>query len=79
MNGHAASPHPAARLPAVDDFSFFGILRAVDPEIRGAIDAIAEICARSRLSLADEYDAHLPPQGEIMNAGVGTGDRKSVV
>ena len=73
MNGHAASPHPAARLPAVDDFSFSGILRAVDPEIRGAIDAIAEICARSRLSLADEYDAHLPPQGEIVNAGAGTG------
>ena len=73
MNGHAASPRPAARLPAVDDFSFSGILRAVDPEIRDAIDAIAEICARSRLSLADEYDAHLPPQGEIVNAGAGTG------
>ncbi|OCK76383.1 hypothetical protein K432DRAFT_385476 [Lepidopterella palustris CBS 459.81] len=56
-------------LPAVSDFTFAGILRAVDPEIRDAIDAIAEICARSRLSLADEYDAHLPPQGEFVNTG----------
>lgn len=78
MNGHA-SQNPSAlsaglagrteRLPSVDDFSFSAILRAVDPEIRDAIDAIAEICARSRMSLADEYDAHLPPQGEITGAG----------
>ncbi|KAH8731757.1 hypothetical protein GQ44DRAFT_755153 [Phaeosphaeriaceae sp. PMI808] len=57
------------QLPSAEDFSFSAILRAVDPEIRDAIDAIAEICARSRMSLADEYDAHLPPQGEITGAG----------
>ncbi|KAG9193204.1 hypothetical protein G6011_03239 [Alternaria panax] len=56
-------------LPAADDFSFSAILRAVDPEIRDAVDAIAEICARSRMSLADEYDSHLPPQGEITGRG----------
>lgn len=87
MNGHA-SQNPSAlsaglakrsqRLPSIEDFSFSAILRAVDPEIKDAIDAIAEICARSRMSLADEYDAHLPPQGEITGtgpawaAGVGT-------
>lgn len=59
------------QLPAIEDFSFSAILRAVDPEIRDAIDAIAAICARSRMSLADEYDAHLPPQGEITGAGPG--------
>lgn len=59
------------QLPAIEDFSFSAILRAVDPEIRDAIDAIAEICARSRTSLADEYDAHLPPQGEITDTGPG--------
>jgi hypothetical protein len=59
------------RLPSAEDFSFSAILRAVDPEIRDAIDAIAEICARSRMSLADEYDSHLPPQGEITGAGPG--------
>ncbi|EON69358.1 hypothetical protein W97_08618 [Coniosporium apollinis CBS 100218] len=52
-------------LPKVEDFAFQNILRAVDADVRTAIDAIAEICAKSRMSLADEYGAHLPPQGEI--------------
>jgi hypothetical protein len=78
MNGHS---HPSGlsaglagrgeQLPSAEDFSFSAILRAVDPEIRDAIDAIAEICARSRMSLADEYDSHLPPQGEITGSGPG--------
>ncbi|KAH9882434.1 hypothetical protein J1614_000670 [Plenodomus biglobosus] len=78
MNGHknvsalsAGLAGKSEQLPAADDFSFSAILRAVDPEIRDAIDAIAEICARSRLSMADEYDAHLPPQGEITSGGPG--------
>ncbi|CAO2647361.1 Nn.00g082830.m01.CDS01 [Neocucurbitaria sp. VM-36] len=78
MNGHSNASALSAglagkseQLPSADDFSFSAILRAVDPEIRDAIDAIAEICARSRMSLADEYDAHLPPQGEITGAGPG--------
>ena len=76
MNSHsnpsALSAGLAGRteqLPSADEFSFSAILRAVDPEIREAIDAIAEICARSRMSLADEYDSHLPPQGEITGGG----------
>jgi hypothetical protein len=52
-------------LPPIEAFSFDGILRAVEPDIQGAIDGIAEIYARSRLSLADEYGAHMPPLGEI--------------
>ncbi|KAF1848072.1 uncharacterized protein K460DRAFT_277988 [Cucurbitaria berberidis CBS 394.84] len=78
MNGHSNASALSAglagrseQLPSIDDFSFSAILRAVDPEIRDAVDAIAEICARSRMSLADEYDAHLPPQGEITGAGPG--------
>ncbi|KAF1835350.1 hypothetical protein BDW02DRAFT_568084 [Decorospora gaudefroyi] len=78
MNGHTHASALSAGLvgkseqfPSADDFSFSAILRAVDPEIRDAIDAIAEICARSRMSLADEYDSHLPPQGEITGGGPG--------
>jgi hypothetical protein len=56
-----------ANLPSVDAFSFDGILRAIEPDINEAIDGIAEIYARSKLSLADEYGAHLPPLGEINN------------
>lgn len=58
---------PPPRLPKVEEFSFDGILRAVEPDIQGTIDAIAEICARSKMSLADEHASHIPPQGEITN------------
>jgi hypothetical protein len=67
----APTPHGAnimrnnTPLPPIEAFSFDGILRAVEPDIQGAIDGIAEIYARSRLSLADEYGAHMPPLGEI--------------
>jgi hypothetical protein len=52
-------------LPPVSDFSIESIMAAIEPEIEGTIDAIAEIMGRSRLTLANEYDSHLPPQGEI--------------
>ncbi|TKA29545.1 hypothetical protein B0A50_03558 [Salinomyces thailandicus] len=60
------APQP---LPPVSSYSFASILRSADcPEFQYAIDGIAEICAKSRLSLADEYAAHLPPLGEITAA-----------
>jgi hypothetical protein len=61
----ASSMRNNTPLPPIEAFSFDGILRAVEPDIQGAIDGIAEIYARSRLSLADEYGAHMPPLGEI--------------
>jgi len=64
----ASSNSPLAKLPPVDDFSFDGILRAVEPEIQSALDAIAEICARSRMSMASAHAAHMPPTGEIVTA-----------
>jgi hypothetical protein len=52
-------------LPPVSDFTINGILSSIQPDIEGTLDAIAEIMGRSRLSLANEYDSHMPPQGEI--------------
>lgn len=52
-------------IPDVSDYSIDGILAAIQPDIEGTIDAIAEIMGRSRLTLANEYDSHMPPQGEI--------------
>ena len=52
-------------LPPLESFSFQDILASIDPEIRASIDTIAEICGRSKMSLADEYDSHLPPQGPL--------------
>ncbi|KAI9740325.1 MAG: hypothetical protein M1834_004904 [Cirrosporium novae-zelandiae] len=55
-------------MPSPEAFSIKGILDAIEPDIRATIDAIAEICGRSRMSLANEYGSHLPPQGEIIGA-----------
>lgn len=52
-------------LPSAEDFSIEGILRVIEPDIRGTLDSIAEICGRSRLSLANEYGSHIAPLGEI--------------
>ncbi|OJD33315.1 uncharacterized protein BKCO1_3100065 [Diplodia corticola] len=62
-------PQRPVTLPPAADFSFDGILHAVEPEISGAIDAIAAICARSKLSLADEYAAHRPPH-EVLDPAI---------
>lgn len=52
-------------LPPLQSFSFQDILASIDPEVRLSIDAIAEICGRSKLSLADEYGSHRPPHGAL--------------
>lgn len=52
-------------LPPLESFSFQDILASIDPDIRLSIDAIAEICGRSKLSLADEYSSHRPPHEEL--------------
>lgn len=65
----------AQALPAISSFAFADILRAADcPDFQVAIDGIAEICAKNRMSLADEYASHLPPLGEI-TATTSTGVR----
>ncbi|KAK4621398.1 hypothetical protein CLAFUW4_07290 [Fulvia fulva] len=65
----APVPRTAARtqaLPPISSFAFDDIFRSVDsPELQNAIQGIAEICAKNRMSLADEYASHLPPLGEI--------------
>jgi len=58
-------PEPLPSLPPLSSFSFQDILKEIDQEIQPSIDAIAEIFGRSKLSLADEYSSHLPPQGEL--------------
>ncbi|GAD96861.1 conserved hypothetical protein [Paecilomyces variotii No. 5] len=59
--GHQTPPE----LPSVQDFSIEGILNAIEPDIRSTLDSIAEICGRSKLSLANEYGSHIAPLGEI--------------
>ncbi|KAK3698619.1 hypothetical protein LTR37_016847 [Vermiconidia calcicola] len=53
-------------LPPISAFAFADILRTADsPDFQAALDGIAEICAKNRMSLADEYSSHMPPLGEI--------------
>lgn len=67
--GSSADHNPrnaAQALPPLSSYAFAEILRAADSaEFQTAIDGIAEICAKNRMSLADEYASHLPPLGEI--------------
>lgn len=52
--------------PPPESFSFQNILAAIGPEADAAIEAIAEICGRSKMSLAEEHASHLPPHGEAL-------------
>lgn len=57
----SASP----KIPPVESFSFQDILNSIGPEANASIDAIAEICGRSKMSLAAEHGSHRPPHGQL--------------
>jgi len=66
-----ARTHDQSRavLPAISSYAFAEILQAVNgPELQSALDGIAEIWAKHKLSLADEYSVHLPPFTELSAA-----------
>ena len=58
------------KLPPVESFSFNDILNSIGPEADASIDAIAEICGRSKMSLAAEHGSHRPPQGQFATAEI---------
>lgn len=66
-NSRSSAPsHPSGPpLPTDKDFSIENILQAIEPNIKGTLDSIAEICGRSKLSLSNEYGSHIAPLGEI--------------
>ncbi|CAG8086217.1 hypothetical protein PENNAL_c0037G04639 [Penicillium nalgiovense] len=64
----SAPPRPSQSdviFPTDKDFSIESILQAIEPDIRGTLNSIAEICGRSKLSLSNEYGSHIAPLGEI--------------
>jgi hypothetical protein len=71
MESQAGAQQRGPELPSVQDFSIESILRAIEPDIKGTLDSIAEICGRSKLSLANEYGSHIAPFGEIRLAPGG--------
>lgn len=73
------SAGPPAQLPAVSEFSFESIMEWAKQDdmesgrqgVQGDLERIAEICARSRLSLANQYERHMPPHGVGQGFGLG--------
>ncbi|KAI4146106.1 MAG: hypothetical protein L6R39_003590 [Caloplaca ligustica] len=65
QRSHSRSNRESSEMPPLESFSFHDILASIDPQVHGSIDKIAEICGRSRMSLADEYSSHLPPHGDF--------------
>ena len=59
----ASTSSPTTSPPDPAEFAFPTLLSSLGPEADDAIDKIAEICGRSRMSLADSHGAHLPPLG----------------
>ena len=53
-------------LPPVSSYAFTNVLRSADcADFQDAIDGIADLFAKSRMSLAGEHASHMPPLGEI--------------
>lgn len=60
--------HDEAKLPPLEAFSFKSFMadmqaRGGEDDIGADLDRIAEICARSRYSLSNQYEVHVVPHG----------------
>jgi hypothetical protein len=66
-----------AELPPVEAFTFKNIMEHIQGNVADDLERIAEICARSRYSLSNQYEVHMPPHGQgenfITAAPVGNG------
>ncbi|KAL8677186.1 MAG: hypothetical protein Q9186_006362 [Xanthomendoza sp. 1 TL-2023] len=60
-----SSGYRSSGLPPLESFSFQDILASIDSDVQVSIDKIAEICGRSKMSMADEYSSHMPPQSDF--------------
>lgn len=52
-----------AELPPLEAFTFKGIMDSIQSSVAEDLERIAEICARSRYSLSNQYEVHMPPHG----------------
>ncbi|KAI1112579.1 hypothetical protein F5Y14DRAFT_421118 [Nemania sp. NC0429] len=52
-----------AKLPPLEAFSFKNIMTDIQDDIGADLDRIADICARSRYSLSNQYEVHVAPHG----------------
>ncbi|KAI1192070.1 hypothetical protein F5B17DRAFT_380732 [Nemania serpens] len=66
-----------AKLPPLEAFSFKSIMTDIQDDIGTDLDRIADICARSRYSLSNQYEIHVAPHGS--GAGFVQGGAASMV
>jgi len=64
----AAAAVAAGSLPPLEAFTFKSFMNSIEPDdaghsISADLDRIAEICARSRYSLSNQYEVHKTPHG----------------
>ncbi|KAI1404502.1 hypothetical protein F4819DRAFT_446922 [Hypoxylon fuscum] len=58
-----ARPTAGAKLPPLEAFTFKSIMADIGQDVSADLDRIAEICARSKYSLSNQYEVHIAPQG----------------
>jgi hypothetical protein len=51
------------KLPPLEAFTFKSIMAEIEHDIGVDLDRIADICARSRYSLSNQYEIHVAPHG----------------
>ncbi|KAI2641931.1 hypothetical protein GGS26DRAFT_537652 [Hypomontagnella submonticulosa] len=52
-----------AKLPPLESFTFKSIMADMQQDVGADLDRIAEICARTRYSLSNQYEVHIAPHG----------------
>ena len=62
------------KLPPVEAFTFKGIMDEIRHGVSEDLERIAEICARTKYSLSNQYEVHMPPHGHGEPTVVGTGE-----
>lgn len=64
-NGHSmmTTPKMDLKLPPIEAFTFKGIMDEIRHGVSDDLERIAEICARSKYSLSNQYEVHMPPHG----------------
>lgn len=62
-NDRQRQQNEKVELPPVSAFTFAGIMSHIQSNVAEDLERIAEICARSRYSLSNQYEVHMPPHG----------------
>ncbi|KAL2122362.1 hypothetical protein VTJ04DRAFT_2817 [Mycothermus thermophilus] len=73
---HSRQEPDEPKLPPLEAFSFKSFMADLEGpgehNISADLDRIAEICARSRYSLSNQYEVHVPPHGSGASFHFGT-------